>query len=74
MIIFGVDIPLLEVIVAFAIIALLLLLEAIVIITLLSKHLAKTRKVAELVEKLSEIMLEIKKKEIEELDLIRRKR
>ena len=73
MLVFGVDVPLVEVVLAFAIIAFLILIEAIIVIALLSKHLSKTRKLGELVEKLSEVILEIKKKEIEELDKIKRK-
>ena len=73
MLIFGVDVPLLEVVLAFAIITLLLLVEAIVIIALLGKQMAKMKKLGELIEKLSDTLLEIKKKEIEELDRIRRK-
>ncbi len=72
--VFSIDIPLVEVVLVFAIIIFLIMVEAIVIIALLSKHISKTKKVAELVEKLSTIILEIKQKEIEELDLIRRKR
>ncbi|HLC70727.1 MAG TPA: hypothetical protein VJI32_01900 [Candidatus Nanoarchaeia archaeon] len=73
MLVFGVDVPLVEVVLAFAIIAFLILIEAIIVIALLSKHLSKTRKLGELIEKLSETILEIKKKEIEELDLIKKK-
>ena len=73
MLVFGIDIPLVEVVLAFSIIAFMLLVEAIIIIALLSKHLFKMKKLGELVEKLSETILEIKKKEIEELDQIKRK-
>ena len=73
MLIFGVNIPLLEVVLAFAVITLLLLVEAIVIIALLGKQMAKMKKLGELIEKLSDTLLEIKKKEIEELDKIRRR-
>ncbi len=73
MLIFGVDVPLLEVVLAFAVITLLLLVEAIVIIALLGKQMAKMKKLGELIEKLSDTLLEIKKKEIEELDRIRKR-
>lgn len=71
--VFSVDIPLIEVVLVFAIIIFLILVEVIIIIAILSKHLSKTKKLAELVEKMSEIILEIKQKEIEELNIIRRR-
>ncbi len=71
--VFSVDIPLVEVVLVFAIIIFLIMVEAIIIIAILSKHLSKTKKLAELVEKMSEIILEIKQKEIEELNLLKRK-
>jgi len=74
MLVFGVDIPLIEVILAFAIIIFLLLIEAIVVISILVKQLSKTKKLGELVEKLSETLLSIKKAEIEELDKIKGRR
>lgn len=73
MLVFGVDIPLVEVVIAFAILTFLLLVEAIIVIAILSKHLSKTKKLTELVEKLSGIILEIKQKEIEELNIIKRR-
>lgn len=73
MLVFGVDVPLIEVVLVFAIIIFIILVEALVIISLLVKQTNKTRKLAELIEKLSETILAIKKAEIEELDKIRRK-
>ena len=74
MLIFGVDVPLLEVILTFAIIILLILIEAIVIIALISKQLSKMRNMGELLEKLSNVILQIKEKEILELTLIRKRK
>lgn len=73
MLVFGVDVPLMEMMLAFAIILFLLLIEAIVVIALLVKHLNKTKRLGELVDKLSETILMIKKAEIEQLDRLKRK-
>lgn len=73
MLVFGVDIPLVEVILVLAIVIFILLVESIVIIALLVKQLQKTRNVSVLLEKLSQILLEIKKAEIDELDKLRRR-
>lgn len=73
MLLFGVDVPLIEIIFALAVIMFILLLEMIVVIALLLKEMQKTKHLAELVEKLSETILSIKKAEIEELDKIRKK-
>lgn len=72
MLVFGVDIPLVEVVLIFMLIVFLLLIEVLVIIALLSRHMAKTKKLGDLVENLSETILAIKKKELEELDKIKR--
>jgi hypothetical protein len=73
MLIFGVDVPLIEIVFALAVVMFILLLEMIVVIALLLKEMQKTKHLAELVEKLSETILSIKKAEIEELDKIRKK-
>ncbi|MBI4983501.1 hypothetical protein HZC32_02555 [Candidatus Woesearchaeota archaeon] len=73
MLVFGIDIPLIEVILVFAVIMFILLIEAIIIISILVRHLNKTKKLAELVEKLSETVLAIKKAEIDELDKLKKK-
>ena len=72
MLVFGVDIPLVEVILIFALVIFLLLAEAIIVIALLVRHLNKTKKLGLVIEKLSETMLELKRAEIEELDRLRR--
>ena len=73
MLVFGVDIPLVEVLFVLGIIIGILLVESIVVISLLIKQMNKTNKLASLVQKLSETLLEIKKAEIQELDKLRRK-
>ncbi|PIZ50588.1 hypothetical protein COY27_06610 [Candidatus Woesearchaeota archaeon CG_4_10_14_0_2_um_filter_33_13] len=73
MLVFGVDIPLVEVIFVLSIIIFILLVESIVVISLLMKQMHKTNKLGDLVQKLSETLLEIKRAEIEELDKIRKR-
>lgn len=71
MLAFGVDIPLIEIILVFAIIMFILLVEALVIISLLVKQMNQNKNLSQLLQNLSVTLLEIKKKEIEELDKIR---
>lgn len=74
MLVFGMDIPLVEIVLVFALIIFLLLVEAIIVISLLIKQLTKTKNLGMLIEKLSETLLEIKKAEIEELDKLKGRR
>jgi len=73
MLAFGVDIPLVEIILIFGVVIFILLVESLIIIGLLVKQLHKTKNVGILLERLSQILLEIKKAEIDELDKLRRK-
>ena len=73
MLVFGIDMPLVEIVFAIAIIILILLIESLVVIMLLLKQMSKTKKVGEAVEKLSEAILQIKRAEIEELDKLSRR-
>ncbi len=73
MLIFGIDIPLIEVVFGLSIIIFIILLEVIVLVTLMLRQMQKTRQLASLIEKLSETILSIKKAEIEELDKIRKR-
>lgn len=73
MLVFGIDIPLVEIIFALAIILVILMIEAIVIIAMMAAQLQKTKKIDELTLKLSDTILAIKKAEIEELDRLKRK-
>ena len=72
MLVFGYDVPLVEVIFALVIVIFILFVETIIVIALLIKQLNKTRKLGELIERLSETLLSIKKAEIEELDRLRK--
>jgi len=73
MLVFGIDIPLVEVIIGFMIISFIILVEVIVIISLLVKQMNKTKKLLSLINQLSETVLSIKKAEILELDKLKRK-
>lgn len=73
MLVFGVDVPLVEVVFAMGIIILILLIESLIVIGLLIKQVGKTKKVGEAVERLSEAILQIKRAEIEELDKLARR-
>ncbi|MBI4980789.1 hypothetical protein HZC30_04510 [Candidatus Woesearchaeota archaeon] len=73
MLVFGIDIPLVEIIFALAIILVILMIEAIVIIAMMAAQLQKTKKIDELTLKLSDTILAIKKAEIEELDRLKKK-
>ncbi len=73
MLVFGVDVPLVEVVFALAIVIFFLLVEAIILIGMLINQSNKSRKLADLIENLSKTLLEIKSAEIRELDKLRRK-
>ncbi len=73
MLVFGIDIPLVEIIFALAIILVILMIEAIVIIAMMAAQLQKTKKIDELTIKLSDTILAIKKAEIDQLDRLKRK-
>ena len=74
MLVFGIDIPLVEVLIALVLVAFVILVESAIIVSLLIKQLNKTRKLSELMEKLSSTLLQIKKAEIDELDKLRGRR
>ena len=71
MLAFGVDIPLVEVILIFSIVIFILLVESIPIIILLVKQLQKDQECRHFAGKLSQTLLEITKAEIDELDKLR---
>ena len=73
MLVFGVDIPLVEIIFAFGIIIFVLLAESLILVSLQIRQNTKLKKLAELIEKMSGTLLEIKRAEIDELDKLRRK-
>ena len=74
MLIFGIDVPLVEIILTLGVIIFILFVEAVIVISLLIKQLQRTRQLSELIERLSEVILSIKKAEIEELDSLRKRR
>ena len=73
MLVFGVDVPLVELILALAIIMFILLFEVIVVLSLVIKQLNKTKKQEEEIGKLAEVMVKVKNTEIQELDRIKKK-
>ncbi len=72
MLVFGVDVPLVEVLLVITFIIFILLVEAVVVIALLMKNLNRNKKIIEVQQKLSETLLEIKNKEIEVLNYLKR--
>ena len=72
MIVFGVDIPLVEIIFTMAIIIFILLVESVVVVMLMIKQMNKTKKIGTLLQNLSDTLLQIKKAEIEELDKLKK--
>ena len=73
MLVFGIDIPLVEVILVFSILIFIILLEALIIIIIMTKQLNKMKQASSLVQKLSETVLAIRKVETQELRKIKRK-
>ena len=73
MLIFGIDVPLIEIIFVLALVIFIILIEVIVIVSLLIKQMNKSKQLAFLIEQLSETILSIKKVEIEELDKLRKR-
>ena len=74
MIVFGVDVPLIGIILALAVISFIILFETIIIVALLISQVNKTKKLSETVESLTEKVLAIKKAEIEELGKLKLKK
>ncbi|PIN73298.1 hypothetical protein COV20_03650 [Candidatus Woesearchaeota archaeon CG10_big_fil_rev_8_21_14_0_10_45_16] len=60
MIVFGVDVPLVEIVLVFAIIVFILLIESLVVIGLLMSQMNKSRKMALLLDQLAQTMLKMK--------------
>ncbi len=71
MLVFGVDVPLVELILVFAIITFILLAEALVIIVLLINQLNKTKNLSELIQKSSETFFSEKKADLEPISRVR---
>lgn len=70
---FGVDIPLIQIIVIFFILSFLVLVEIIIVMLILTKMLEKAKQRDELQKQMMETLIDVKRKEIEELNLLKRK-
>ncbi|MAG73143.1 hypothetical protein CL620_02435 [archaeon] len=64
MLVFGIDVPLVEIILVFAIIMFILLVEAIIVIGMLMSQMNKTKKLAGLLDNLSETLLKMKDRDM----------
>ena len=73
MLVFGIDIPLIEILLIFSIVIFILFIDAIIVIALLMSQLNKMKSLAGLLDKLSGTILDVKKSEMEEIDLLKRK-
>ncbi|MEK6899730.1 MAG: hypothetical protein AABX05_01270 [Nanoarchaeota archaeon] len=71
MLIFGIDVALVEIVFIMGIITIILLIESLIIISLMVSQMRKTKNIGLLLERLSQVLLEIKKAEIQELDMIK---
>jgi len=73
MIVFGIDIPLVEIIFTLAVIMFILFIESLFIIMMLVKQMNKTKKMGELLQNLSQTLLEVKRTEVEGFRGLKRK-
>ena len=73
MIVFGIDIPLVEIIFVMSIIMIILLVESIIVVMLLIKQMNKNKKLSDLLQSLSQTLLQIKQAEIKTMEKIRNK-
>ena len=72
MLVFGVDVPLLEMILVFVILVIIVLIEVIVVMFLTMKHMNKSKESHELVSDLAEVLLQVKQEEQKTIDAVRR--
>ncbi len=73
MLLFGIDVPLVEVVFFLAVIMFVLFLEALVLIALMLKQLNQVKEVNASAQRLSEALLSMKKAEFEELEKVRKR-
>tara|TARA_Y100000310_G_C20142381_1_gene560843 strand:+ start:193 stop:414 length:222 start_codon:yes stop_codon:yes gene_type:complete len=73
MIVFGIDIPLVEIIFTLAVIMFILFIESLFIILMLVRQMNKTKKMAELIQNLSGTLLEVKRTEVEGFQNLKKK-
>ncbi|MBT4651375.1 hypothetical protein HOC13_02520 [Candidatus Woesearchaeota archaeon] len=72
MLVFGIDVPLVEVIFTLAIIMFIILIEIIVVVVLLINNLKESKKLGELLNNLAKVLLDVKKEEIKEIERLKR--
>jgi len=72
MLVFGVDIPLIEVVFALALIGFIILVEIIIVVVLLMKNLNKAKELGDTLNKLAQVLLSVKKEEIREIERLKR--
>ncbi len=72
MLVFGIDIPLIEVVFALAMIGFIVLVEIIVVVVLLMKNLNKAKELGDTLNKLAQVLLSVKKEEIKEIERLKR--
>lgn len=68
MLVFGIDVPLVEVLFTLVIIIFLLLLEAVIIQALLMKQINRTKQLAESMEKVAQLLAQLKQGEWKKLE------
>jgi len=73
MLVFGVDVPLVELVLVIVVIMFVLLIEALVVIGMLLSQMNKMKKTLELVQKMTDTLLALKKEEIEVLDRLKKR-
>ncbi len=73
MLVFGIDIPLVEVILVVGLMLFILLVEALVVIGMLMNQMNKMKQVMQLQQRMSETLLAVKKAESEYLEKLKRK-
>ncbi len=72
MLVFGVDIPLIEVVFALAMVGFIILVEIIIVVVLLMKNLNKAKELGDTLNKLAQVLLSVKKEEIKEIERLKR--
>ncbi len=73
MLVFGIDIPLVEVILVVGLIIFILLVEALVVIGMLMNQMNKMKQIIQLQQKMSETLLAVKKAESEYLEKLKKR-
>ena len=73
MLVFGIDIPLVEVILVIGLILFILLIEALVVIGMLMNQMNKMKQVIQLQHKMSETLLAVKRAESDYLEKLKKR-